>query len=141
MRWLTPRTTQTKAASTLRPDWDEYYLGIATAVSARGECSRRQVGAVIVSWHTIVSTGYNGAPAGRPSCLEGACPRARSNAEPGEGYAASGCTAVHAEANAIIRAGRERCDGATIYVTEVPCSLCESLIAAAGLARVVHPGS
>ena len=79
-----------------RPDWDTYYLGIAAAVAKRGECSRRQVGAVIVKDHTIIATGYNGAPPGQPSCLEGACPRARSGAEPGKGYAESGCTAVHA---------------------------------------------
>ncbi|TXH41620.1 MAG: cell division protein DedD [Actinobacteria bacterium] len=120
-----------------RPDWDTYYLGIAAAVAKRGECSRRQVGAVIVKDHTIIATGYNGAPPGQPSCLEGACPRARSGAEPGKGYAESGCTAVHAETNAIIRAGRDRCLGATLYCTEQPCELCTSLVAAAGIAHVV----
>lgn len=120
-----------------RPDWDTYYLGIAEAVSKRGECIRRQVGAVIVREHSIVSTGYNGAPAGEVSCLDNGCPRAFSNARPGTGYAASGCRAIHAETNAIIRAGRERCIGATIYVTAQPCDLCAPLVAAAGITRVV----
>jgi dCMP deaminase len=61
----------------LRPDWAEYFLGIATAVSTRADCSRRQVGCVIVKDHRIVSTGYNGAPSGQPGCLAGACPRGR----------------------------------------------------------------
>ena len=123
-----------------RPDWDEYYLGIADAVAARGECLRRKVGAVIVNGHSIVSTGYNGAPSGEPSCLDGFCPRASSGsgAVAGTGYAASGCTAIHAEANAIIRAGRDRCLGSTIYVTAEPCDLCAPLIKAAGIERVVH---
>lgn len=122
-----------------RPDWDTYYLGIAHAVSARAECSRRKVGAVIVRDHSIVATGYNGAPAGHRSCLDGSCPRATSNSKPGSGYAASGCVAIHAEANAIIRAGRERTLGATIYITDEPCELCRPLIAAADIARIVHP--
>lgn len=52
-----------------RPDWDDYFLGIARAVSARADCTRRRVGAVIVKDNRIVSTGYNGAPAGEPGCL------------------------------------------------------------------------
>lgn len=122
-----------------RPDTDTYYLGIAEAVSRRGECSRRQVGAVLVKDHTIIATGYNGAPAGEPSCLDGACPRATSDALPGSGYAESGCSAIHAEVNLLIRASRERSQGATLYVTEEPCVLCSPLIRAAGVARVVTP--
>ena len=121
-----------------RPSWDSYYLGIAEAVSKRGECTRRQVGAVIVKNHTIVSTGYNGSAPGEKSCLDGHCPRASSNAAPGVGYAASGCTVIHAEANAVIRAGRDRCLGAAIYITDEPCELCAPLIKAAGIERVIY---
>lgn len=134
---ITTTLTNTQNSRTLRPDWDTYYLDIAKAVSKRGECSRRQVGAVIVREHTIVATGYNGYPPGDRSCLEGHCPRANSQAKPGSGYANSGCGAIHAECNAIIRAGRERCLGATIYVTAKPCVLCAPLIKAAGITRVV----
>ena len=45
-------------ATLIRPTWTEYYLGIADAVAKRGECTRRQVGAVIVNHHTIIATGY-----------------------------------------------------------------------------------
>ncbi|WP_460374136.1 deaminase [Staphylococcus aureus] len=60
-----------------------------------------------------------------------------SGALPGTGYAATGCTAIHAEANAIIRAGRARTVGATMYVTSEPCDLCSSLLDAAGIARTI----
>lgn len=124
----------------MRPSWDDYYLGIAQAVSRRGECVRRQVGAVIVRDHTIVATGYNGFPPGEDkNCLTGDCPRGSSDARPGTGYAETGCRAIHAETNAIIRAGRALCLGATIYVTDDPCVLCSSLIKAAGITRVVVP--
>lgn len=122
-----------------RPSVDDYYLGIAEAVSRRGECLRRRVGAVIVKNQTIVATGYNGAPPGVKSCLEGGCPRASSDAKPGEGYADSGCNVIHAETNAIIRAGRERCENATIYITDEPCELCRPLIDAAGIGLVIFP--
>lgn len=122
-----------------RPTVDEYYLGIATAVAARGECVRRKVGAVIVKNDAVVGTGFNGAPAGERSCLDGACPRAYRDVVSGIGYAASGCVVIHAEVNAIIRAGRERCLGATLYVTDEPCESCAPLVRAAGIARVVTP--
>jgi len=122
-----------------RPSWDSYYLGIARAVATRGECTRRQVGAVIVSGHTIVSTGYNGAPPGELSCLDGKCPRAASQAVPGVGYAASGCVVIHAEVNALLRAGIGRAEGATLYCTDEPCESCAPLIRAAGIAHVVFP--
>jgi dCMP deaminase len=58
-----------------RPDWDEYFLTITAAVAGRADCTRRRVGAIIVVDRRIVACGYNGAPAGQPGCLEGACPR------------------------------------------------------------------
>lgn len=64
-----------------RPDWDTYFLGICEAVAERADCTRRKVGAVIVKDHRIVSTGYNGAPARQPGCLEGACPRGQHFAD------------------------------------------------------------
>lgn len=127
-----------------RPDWDAYYLGIAAAVAARADCTRRRVGALIVSGDRIVSTGYNGAPAGRPGCLSaGACPRGRSSnleVQPGSSYdtGPGACIALHAEQNAILRAGLDA-RGATIYCTDAPCDGCARLIEGAGIARVVHP--
>lgn len=128
----------------MRPEWDDYFLGIAKAVAARGECTRSQVGAVLVKDKRIRSTGYNGAPAGALSCLKGACPRATSNAIPGvSSYddPATACIAIHAEANALLFASKDDCTGATLYITRAPCSGCERLIAGSGVERVVWPDS
>lgn len=93
-----------------RPDWPEYLAGVGKAVAQRADCTRRRIAAVLVGpGSRIVSTGYNGAPAGVPGCLtEGACPRGQlTHAElPADvAYDAPGqvCLAVHAEENAVNR--------------------------------------
>ena len=121
-----------------RPSWDEYFLGIAKAVSLRADCTRRRVGAVIVVDGRIVSTGYNGAPAGAPGCLSvGACPRGKLTYEQQPADRDYGlCVAVHAEANALLYAYRD-VRGATLYCTDKPCVDCAKLIAGAGIKEVV----
>ncbi|MDR1431207.1 MAG: cell division protein DedD, partial [Propionibacteriaceae bacterium] len=96
------------------PSWDDYFLGIAQAVSARAKCLRRRVGAVVVLDKRIIATGYNGAAPGRPDCLEGACPRGQLSYEQVPGYGgydrpgtASFCIAIHAEVNALLFATRD----------------------------------
>jgi dCMP deaminase len=49
---------------------DDYYLNIASEVSQRGTCLRRNYGAVIVNHDEIVSTGYTGAPRGAKNCVD-----------------------------------------------------------------------
>ena len=105
-----------KNKKTKRPGWDEYFIGIAKAVSTRATCLRRKYGAVITKNNIIVSTGYNGAPAGMKDCLEvGRCTRKELQIPHGERYEL--CHSVHAEANAIIRAAVHELEGATIYVS------------------------
>lgn len=118
-----------------RPDWDQYFLDIARAVSKRSDCERDQVGAVVVKDRRIRSTGYNGSPAGTPGCLS--CPRRLSGCTPGSSY--DNCVAVHAEANALLYADREDLIGAVLYITRKPCISCSKLIAATGITDVYYP--
>ena len=120
----------------MRPDWEEYFLGIAKAVSVRSDCERDQVGAVIVKDRRIRATGYNGAPAGNPGCFS--CPRRLSGVTPGSSY--DNCVAIHAEANALLHCDREDLIDATIYITRAPCISCAKLIAGSGVSNVVYPG-
>lgn len=128
---------------TTRPSWDDYFLGIAEAVSKRADCTRAQVGAVIVTpdWR-IISTGYNGSPPGAASCLAGHCPRGRLSYDdrPAGGTYAD-CFALHAERNAILYAPQDRLVGAILYITRAPCDDCHGLICAVRLGRVVIPGA
>lgn len=153
----------------MRPSFDDYFLGIAEAVAKRADCTRRLAGAVIVDkYQRIVSTGYNGAPAGKPGCLTaGACPRGRAEAvEPLSSYdtGAGACIAVHAEANALLHGDATRYRGGVLYVVSLtfgagrngyycpqmgenvafhdaqqPCAGCARLIEGAGISRVVVP--
>lgn len=126
-----------------RLSWDEWGLELAKTVALRADCSRRQVGAVVFDTeHRVVSTGYNGSFPGGPSCLAGDCPRAQSGVVPGSSYdtGPGSCHAVHAEANAILFADRERLRGATLYVTDAPCQGCAKLIANTPIDRVIWPG-
>lgn len=118
-----------------RPDWPDYFMGIAKAVAQRSDCERDKVGAVVVKDRRIRGTGYNGAPSGKPGC--DTCPRRLSNVPSGTNY--DNCVAVHAEANALLYCNREDLIGATIYITREPCYACDKLIQAAGVHAVVWP--
>jgi dCMP deaminase len=122
-----------------RPGWHDYFLGIADAVGARGECVRSQVACVLVRDNRIVATGYNGVAAGEPSCLDGACPRGASNvarrSEGGPGYDAAPCVAFHAEDNAVSDALARGLEvrGCAAYITKEPCLRCRGLLDALDL--------
>lgn len=122
---------------TTRPSWDDTWLSVATVMAQRAACTRSQVGAVIVVDNRQTWPGYNGVASGKTHCTEGGCPRGKLSYEelpPGSAY--DGCEGLHAEQNALLRAG-DRCVGGTIYVTREPCSWCWKNIRAAGIARVV----
>lgn len=124
-----------------RPDWDEYFLEIARLVARRSTCLRRRVGAVIVKEKRILSTGYNGAPAGLPHCAEVGCLREKKKVPSGERHEL--CRGVHAEMNTLIQAANfgVTISGATIYCTNQPCILCAKLLINAGIKRVVISSS
>jgi dCMP deaminase len=125
-----------------RPSWDEWGLILALAVAARADCSRRRVGAVLMTPdHTIVATGYNGAAPGEQGCLAGGCPRALSGVEPTSSYDAGPgtCVAIHAEQNALLRASWAEQQGSTLYCTDEPCAGCLRTVKGSAVARVIAP--
>lgn len=123
---------------------DEYYLGIAKAVSQRSSCLRRQYGAVIVNEREVVATGYNGGCRGETNCCDvGICKRVGKSHNTGD-Y--SECESVHAEQNCMLSASRKEMLGATLYlwggengkpIDCKPCPICSRMIKNAGIVRVV----
>lgn len=121
-----------------RPDWDSYFMEIARIVSMRSTCLRRNVGAVIVKDKRILATGYNGAPSGLKHCLEVSCLRERMKIAPGERHEL--CRGLHAEQNAIIQAAYHgvSINGAHLYCTHLPCSICIKMLINAGIGKVYY---
>ena len=123
---------------TIKP-WDEYFLDLAKTCASRSNCIRAQVGAVIVGEDKkIKATGYNGTPSKVESCVErGECYRIKHNIESGTQYET--CRSIHAEQNAIIQAGQDRCQNATIYIWghNFICILCKRFIVQSGIKNCV----
>jgi dCMP deaminase len=121
-----------------RPSWDAYFMDIAGLVARRSTCLRRCVGAVIVKDKRILSTGYNGAPSGIAHCAETGCLRELLKVPSGERHEL--CRGIHAEQNAIIQAAYHGVSirEATLYCTNLPCSICAKMIINAGIRTIVY---
>ena len=121
--------------------WDLRLVKMARLIAEWSSCYRkgRAIGAVIVKDKRIMTTGYNGAPAGLKTCRErGECMRDRLKIE--SGTHAELCYAIHAEQNAILQAAKLgiSIDGGVIYCTHQPCSVCAKMIVNVGIKRVIY---
>lgn len=123
----------------MRPNWDEYFLGLLEPLGRRATCDRGRSGAVIVSDnHTILATGYVGSAPGDEHCDE-AGHYIITVIQP-DGTSSQHCDrTIHAEENAILQAAMDgiALRGATIYCTMVPCFRCARRIIRVGIKRVV----
>ena len=115
-----------------RPSWDDYFMQITFEVAKRSTCPRAAVGAVIVRDKRILTTGYNGSPAGLAHCTEVGCLMVNGHC----------VRALHAEQNAIIQGALHgvNVSDSTVYVTHQPCLICAKEIINAGIERVVYAG-
>lgn len=107
--------------------FDRRYLEMATVWAKNSYCKRKQVGALLVKDKMIISDGYNGTPSG----FENECEDEDFVTKP---------YVLHAEANAITKVAKSNnsSDGATLYVTTLPCIECAKLIIQSGIRRVVY---
>ena len=112
-----------------RPDWDEYFLKLAMLASERATCPRMHCGCVFVKNKNVISRGYNGSIPGDVHCDEVGCLIVDNHC----------VRTVHAEMNALVQAAKRGhpVDGATAYVTNMPCTTCAKALITAGIKRVV----
>lgn len=146
----------------MRISRDTMLMGMAQIVAQRGTCSRLQVGAIVSRDGRVISTGYNGAPAGLPHCehedeeppyfmgyisAQVMKPEQKVWKLPSGQIAVSevrpviGCeTAEHAERNAIAFAARYglALEGSELHCTHAPCLNCARVIINAGIKRVIY---
>ncbi len=113
-----------------RPDWDQYYIGLARVAALRSHDANSQFGCFIVSKdNTVVSMGYNGFCRGH---LDDILP----NVRPAEGDSIDKYPfMVHSEANAIYNSliNIRTLGGATAYITGTPCVACLMALAQNGV--------
>lgn len=123
-----------------RPSWEQYFMEITQLVAKRSTCRRRAVGAVIVKDKRILSTGYNGAPAGIAHCIDIGCLREELGVASGERHEL--CRGIHAEQNAIIQAALHGVSikRAALFCTNLPCTICAKMIINAGIQTIVYIG-
>ena len=98
--------------SVSRPSFEQIYLRLAHALSARSTCKRLRVGTVITStdFRKVLAVGYNGNATGLPN----SCDRD----EPGN------CGCLHSEENAVINCDSPRHVPKIVFVTHLPCVPC-----------------
>ena len=121
-----------------RAPWSQYFMDITCLVAERSTCLRRKVGAIAVKDKRILATGYNGAPAGVPHCLEVGCLRTQLGIPSGQRHEI--CRGLHAEQNVIIQAAVHGISlkGAEIYCTHQPCLICTKMLINCGISKVYY---
>lgn len=122
----------------VRPDWDTYFMEMASLASRRSSCLRRAVGAVLVRDKRLLATGYNGVPSGVTHCEMTGCLREKLQVPSGERHEL--CRGLHAEQNAIIQAALHGVStkGAVLYCTTLPCIICAKMLINAGVRKVYY---
>jgi len=112
----------------MRQDINKYFLSIAKTISTRSTCERKKVGCIIVRDKNILSTGYNGSPAGLPHCEEVGCEIENSSC----------IRTTHAEQNAICQAAKNgvSINNSILYTTLFPCYTCAKMIINCGIKEI-----
>lgn len=118
-----------KKKAAKRPSWDEYFLKVAMLVSERATCPRMHCGCVLVRDKQILSTGYNGSIPGDAHCEDDGCMIVDNHC----------VRTIHAEMNAILQCSSHgiSTQGATAYITNMPCTNCSKALITAGIKEVV----
>jgi dCMP deaminase len=108
-------------------NWDEYFINIAKMISLKSKDTKRQVGCVLVSLNNnrIISTGYNGLPAGIDDNIDW------NNRDLVHSMI------IHAEMNCILYA-ETKYENSILYSTLSPCKDCIKIIAAANITKVIY---
>lgn len=107
-----------------RPTEAQYYLGICKMTAERATCQKIKVGALLTECESgiIIATGYNGAPRGKPHCIDEGCIL---------DHHGKCIRCIHAEANVLISAPRTR--KTHLWITHTPCWQCCQYIVNSGV--------
>lgn len=109
-------------------NWDDYFLTMCFLVSQRSVDPSTKCGAVLVSSdRRILSTGYNGPIKGADDSV---IPLTRPEKYPHFLHAEENCLLAYAGSN-------QDLNGATMYVTGVPCHKCLRMMLQKGIKKII----
>jgi dCMP deaminase len=116
------------------------FLDVAEKLSEMSYCISHKVGCILVKDGRIISTGYNGTPAGFVNCND---VNQILNVENEVGrelhHKFSETFEIHAEINAILCAAKNGIciDGSILYSSLQPCNNCLKMICNSGIKTVI----
>jgi dCMP deaminase len=119
----------------MKPKFKNYFMRIANETARLSSARRLQVGAIVVKDDRIISIGYNGMPAGWDNSCEDQVYIDDFHIE-----LKTKPEVLHAETNAVSKLAKstESGDGASIFVTHMPCMDCAKLIYQSGISTVYY---
>ncbi len=118
---------------------DKVFINVAREIATMSKCVSYKVGAVIVRDGRILSTGYNGTPAGYINCQD-KFPHYQPQFDREAHHKFSDKYELHAEMNAILFAAKTgiHIDGSIIYCTLQPCFECTKNLINSGIKTIVY---
>ena len=125
------------------PNYKKFFKKILKETEQMSTCARVQVGCLIVRDGRIISTGWNGVPAGQEHCKDHFIERGwdvKKDYLSREHNYWSTKHEIHAETNAIGYAAQNGVltKGASLYTSVSPCIDCAKLIIVAGITSVFY---
>lgn len=107
--------------------YNNLYIELVFSVASMSHCATRKVGAIIVKDNRVLSSGWNGMPAG----WNNKCEDWHGNTKP---------EVLHAELNMIAKIGRsnDSAEGGVVYVTYLPCIECTKILYQSGISAVYY---
>lgn len=139
----------------MQTKWDHAFMRVVKEMETLSTCGRIHVGCVITKDNRIISTGYNGVPAGQLHCVdyfyqkyvdeyEKYFPKwtdyiqTIAFSESHHEFAIK--NELHAEQNAIAIAAKHgiKLKNTTMYVSYNPCFQCAKLIIASGIKTIIY---
>lgn len=112
------------------------FLDIAENISTMSHCVSYKVGAILVKDRRIISSGYNGTPAGYINCNEYFKNYTIEDREKHHEFSEK--FEIHAELNAILTAAKNGIyiNNSDIYTTLQPCNDCLKMICNSGIKNI-----
>jgi dCMP deaminase len=110
------------------PGWNEYFMGIAEAVSKRSKDPSTKVGSVLVDQNKhIIGCGFNGMQPGLSLEIENLMWKKPEKYQ----------YVIHSEANCLLHASKAT-QGSFLFTTMYPCDVCARMIASAKVKGVYY---